>query len=171
MSALPDDRFHAFLLGALVGVLVGGLVVAAAAGWLLPAERTTSPTASMTTATGCHEDPTEGGWIGNVPVEDRAVVVFNYTLLHDVVDLDVRGDLRNPADGEYVYAISTAPATDSRKGEPSSDCQPRTRIEASVGLPREFDAFSVTIDGRTVATVEGGSGPAFRPLNGSTRST
>lgn len=169
MPSLPEERFHAFLLGAAVGVLVGGLVVAVAAGWLVPADRTTSPTASMTTATGCHEDPSEDGWVGHVPVEDRAIVVFNYTLLHDAADVEVQGDLQNPAEGEYVYAITTAPATDSPKGSPPEECQPRTLIEVGVSLPREFGTLSITVDGRTLATVESGPGasPAFRPIDGS----
>ena len=162
--AMGNDRLSAVLLGVAVGLLVGAAVVAVAAGWFIPAERTQSPTGSMTTATGCRPNPTAGGWVGYVPVGDRAVVVFNYTLVHDVPEIEVRADLANPAGGRHVYAIETTPVTDGRKGPPPEDCQPRTTLEAAVTLPRAFGTLEVTLDGRTVATVASGEGPDFRPV-------
>ena len=164
---MPDERLPTFLLGVLVGVLVGGLVVAAASAWLVPAERTTSPAASTSTATGCVADPTEGGWVGRVTTGDDAVVAFDYTLVHDEPEIDVSGDLQNPAEGRHVFAITTAPVTDSRKGTPPADCQPRTTIQVAVTLPREFGALDFAIDGDVVATVESApdAGPSFRPVD------
>jgi len=164
---MPDERLPTFLLGALVGVLVGGLVVAGAGAWLVPTERTASPAASMTTATGCASDPATGGWVGQVTTAEDAVVVFNYTLVHDAAEIDVRGDLQNPAEGRHVFAITTAPVTDGEKGSPPDDCQPRTTIQAGVTLPRESGTLAIAIDGDVVATVESdpGAGPSFRPVD------
>ena len=170
---MPDERSPTFLLGLLVGVLVGGLLVAGAGAWLVPVERTASPAASMTTATGCTPDPTEGGWVGKVTTGDDAVVVFNYTLVHDDAEIEVSGDLQNPAEGRHVFAITTAPVTDGQKGTPPADCHPRTTIQAAVTLPPEFDALEITIDGDLVATVESApdAGPSFRPVGRSSDSS
>ena len=168
---MADDRRRTLLVGALVGavvgLVVGGAVVAGAGAWLLPGDRSVSPTASMTTATGCVADPTEGGWVGRVTVEERVVVVFNYTLVHDAAELDVRGDLESPTDRRHEFAITTAPVTDGGKGTPPSDCRPRTEIEASVSLPREFGTLTVTVDGRPIARVTSGpsAGPSFRRIS------
>ena len=170
---MPDERSSTFLLGLLVGVLVGGLLVAGAGAWLVPAEQTASPAASMTTATGCVADPAEGGWIGQVTTGDDAVVVFNYTLVHDDAEIEVSGDLQNPAEGRHVFAITTAPVADSQKGTPPADCQPRTTIQAAVTLPSEFGALEIVIDGDVVATVEStpDAGPSFRPVGRSSDSS
>ena len=155
------------LVGAVVGLVVGGAAVAGAGAWFLPADRGVSPTASMTTATGCVADATEGGWVGRVTVDERVVVVFNYTLVHDAAELEVRGDLQNPTDRRHEFVITTAPVTDGEKGTPPSDCRPRTEVEASVTLPREFGTLTVTIDGRPVARVASGpsAGPSFRRIS------
>ena len=167
---MADDRRRTLLVGvlvgAVVGLVIGGAAVAGAGAWLLPADRTASPAASMTTATGCVADPTEGGWVGRVTVDERVVVVFNYTLAHDATELEVRGDLQSSTDRRHEFALSTAPVTDGEKGTPPSDCRPRTEVEASVTLPREFGTLTVTVDGRPAARVTSGpsAGPAFRPI-------
>jgi len=167
---MPDERLPTFLIGALVGVLLGAVLVAGAGAWLFPTENVASPSGSMTTATGCRANASESGWVGHVVVGDHAVVVFNYTLVHDATDLDVRSSVpERVAEGRYVYAITTSPVTDGRKGAPPAGCQPRTTIDAAVTLPRDFGTLSMTLDGRTVVTVrsEPATGPAFRVVNGS----
>lgn len=165
---MPDDRLPTVLLGALVGVLVGALLVAGAGAWILPTDRVASPSSSMATATGCRPNPTAGGWVGHVVVGDHAVVVFNDTLVHDAPALDVRATLSDAGNGRYVYAITTSPATDGKEGQPPGDCRPRTTVDASVTLPSWFDALTITVDGRPVASVSSTDAtPSFRAVEGS----
>lgn len=164
---MPSERTGALVIGALVGLLVGGLAVGAVAGWVRPPASADSPSYSMTTATGCAEAPTAGGWIGRVETADRAVVVLNYTIVHDAAEVEVSADLDTPAPGEYVLAIESTPVTDSAKGAPPAGCEPRTKVEASLGLPRGFDRLRVILDGRPIATLDGETGPSFRRLSDS----
>jgi len=163
---MADDQWSPFLLGVVVGVLLGAVLAGAAGAWFLPADRSVDASSSMQTATGCSASPRAGGWVGVVPATDEAIVVFNYTVVHDAPAIDVHSELSEPVDGEYVFAISTTPAPDSGKGEPPEDCQPRTTLDAGVTLPRGFDALEVVLDGRSVTTVESGDA-SFRAVNGS----
>ncbi|POG56324.1 hypothetical protein [Haloferax marisrubri] len=147
-----------------VGLVAGSAVVA----YSIPTETTTPPTASMTTATGCllPDETAPSSWVGRVPAGDRATVAFNRTFAHDAPSLAVSGELDSSEDGVYVYRITTAPDEDEQKA-PSDDCVPRTRLDAVVSVPSDYDSVAVTFDGEELVRFEGGdSSPLFRTLEG-----
>ncbi|REA01369.1 hypothetical protein DEQ92_18680 [Haloferax sp. Atlit-6N] len=145
-----------------VGLVVGAGVVV----YSLPTETTTSPTSSMTTATGCllADETAPSSWVGRMPAGEQTTVAFNRTFTHDAPSVVVRGELDTAEDGVYVYRITTAPDEDGEK-EPSDDCVPRTTLDAVVSVPSDFDSVTVTFDGEEMVRFEAGdSSPLFRTL-------
>lgn len=143
-----DDTRQVFVLGAVLGLLVGGAVGYA----LVPTERVSSPSYGMSTATGCATDPETGGWIGRVPASETETIVLNLTFTHDVADVDVRGNLSESAPGRYRFAVLVTPG-EGGKGEPPEDCTPRTTLDASVSLPNDYRSLAVLFDGTVVTEV------------------
>lgn len=163
---MGHDRVPEVLLGVVAGFLLCAVLLAATGVVAPPTQRISSPSHSMATATGCDQAPTEGGWVGSVPLTDHAVVAFNYTVVHDTAGLDVRADLDEPRPNAFVLAVTTERIEDGAKGSPPEGCQPSTTIDATVALPRGFESLAIVVDGRTVTTVEstGDRTPSFRPL-------
>jgi hypothetical protein len=107
----------------------------------------------MTTATGCADAEDPRAWVGHVPDADyRAVYLTNYTFVHDEPDIEVRAELTESDPGEWVLAVTTTPGDGDK--EIPEDCQPRTRLDASVALPTDAESLRITLDGEPIAEVE-----------------
>lgn len=156
------------LVGLVVGVLIGA-VVAGTVG--APMSGTTVPSHGLATATGCESPDDPRAWVGQVPDGDyRAVYLMNYSFTHDEPGLEVLGDLTEPEPNHWVLAVTATPV-DSDKHVPA-DCQPRTRLDASVAIPTDAESLQITLDGESVVTIETTeNAPRFRYLNASERRT
>lgn len=138
------------LVGLVVGLLLGLLLMQAMTSPLIG---TSVPSHGLTTATGCADADDPRAWVGQVPDADyRAVYLTNYTFLHDEPDVEVRADLTESEPGAWVLAVTTTPE-DSGRDVPE-DCQPRTRLDASVALPTDADSLRITLDGEPIVDVQ-----------------
>lgn len=163
------------IVGTLVAGVVIGLVVGSAGSSLFgtPADASDAsiPSESLVTATGtnCSATVDAGGWVGQQPIHDVMAVSFNYTIVHDATAIDVNASLEPSANGDYFLRIETSPDRDAsaKKGSAPEGCQPRTTIDASVTVPRDYDTITVVIDGEQVTTIENtdSSFARYRQLN------
>ena len=160
-----DDSRQLFVLGLLLGLLVGG---ATGVTLLAPAERTTSPSFSTASVTGCVPDAASAAWIGQVPTDEGQLVAFNATVLHDTPDLDLRANLSEPSPGRFQFALVPTRGDSERKGDPPADCQPRTTLDATISLPADYEMLTIVLGESVVTRVENPdtSVATFRTLPG-----
>lgn len=151
--------FSGLVLGLLLGVVLMQVVTP-------PLTGTSVPSHGLTTATGCAEADEPRAWIGQVPDADhRAVYLTNYTFVHDDPDVELRAELTEVEPDAWVLAATTTPG-DGDKDVPE-DCQPRTRLDASVALPTDAESLRITIDGEPIVDVETtANSPRFGYLDG-----
>lgn len=147
-----------------IALLVGIGIGAGVAFVLTPTEQSASPSYATQSGTGCSEGQPPSGWIGQLADDDERYVLVNVTFVHETAGLDLSYDLAEVSQGTYRFAITSTPTT--AKGEPPSDCQPRTTLQASISLPDDFDTLEITRDGDRITTVRntGESFPSFRVL-------
>ncbi|WP_231184458.1 hypothetical protein [Haladaptatus sp. DYF46] len=130
------------------------------------------PSESLVTATGtgCSAAVDTGGWVGQQPVHDVMAVSFNDTFAHETTAINVNASLEPSANGDYFLRIETSPdrAASAKKGPAPEDCLPRTTIDASMTVPRDYDTITVVADGERVTTIENtdSSFARYRSLNG-----
>ncbi|ELZ77404.1 hypothetical protein C455_13745 [Haloferax larsenii JCM 13917] len=163
---MPSTSYPAtaVLAALFVGLVVGAGVVAFAT----PTDLTVSPTSSTAAATGClgPDESAPTSWVARAPAGDRTTFIFNRTFTHDAPSVRIEGTVEEQADGVYVYRLTTSPDEDSEK-PPSEDCTPRTKLDAVVSVPSEYESFTVTVDGEELVTIENdGSNSLFRTLEG-----
>jgi hypothetical protein len=152
-------------LGLVVGLVVGGVVGQASVG---PTGGVSVPSTTAWSTTGCADEEPDA-WVGQVDVVEFSVVEFqNYSFTHEERFVDVRSTLEERTDGAWVLAFRTEPDPDAGESEVPADCQPRTRLGASVALPGTFETLTVTLDGETLAVVEHTDRPQFRTLGNRT---
>ncbi|WP_336136408.1 hypothetical protein [Natronomonas amylolytica] len=143
-------RLLPFISGLVLGVVVGALLMQA---MTPPLSGTSVPSHGLTTATGCADAEEPRAWVGHVPDADyRAVYLTNYTFVHDEPDIEIRAELTESDPGAWVLAVTTTPADGDK--EIPEDCQPRTRLDASVALPTDAESLRITLDGEPVTEVE-----------------
>jgi hypothetical protein len=124
-----------------LGVVGGFLIVSLGMSVIAPSSSTPNPdseaTLSYTTATGCADGPVPSAWIGNVPLDNSVLVVFNETYTHEAAAIDVNATLESSSDNDYILRITTGTASEmsERKGDPPTGCQPKTTVEMSINLP------------------------------------
>lgn len=163
-----NARIVSMLVGLVAGVLIGA-VVAGTVG--APISGTAVPSHGLATATGCASPDDPRAWVGQVPDSDyRAVYLMNYSFTHDRPDIEVLGNLTEPEPNRWLLAVTATPV-DSDKDVPA-DCQPRTRLDASVAIPTDAESLRITVDGESVVTVETTANAArFHYLNASEKGT
>lgn len=162
------------LLGTLVVGVVIGLVIGSAGPSLfgLAGAGASTPTESLSfsSGTGCGPAPQSTGWVGQQPIHDVMAVSFNYTVAHETTAVDVNASLDPSANGDYFLRIETSPdrAASAKKGPAPEGCQPRTTIDASMTVPRDYDTITVVVDGERVTTIENtdSSFARYRPVHG-----
>lgn len=130
-----------------------------------PLTGTSVPSHGLTTATGCADADDPRAWVGQVPDANyRAVYLTNYTFLHDEPDVEVRADLTESEPSAWVLAVTTTPEDGDR--DVPEDCQPQTRLDASVALPTDADSLRITLDGESIVEAETtANSPRFHYLN------
>ena len=155
------SRIQSLLLGLVLGLAFGVMLMQVVTP---PLTGTSVPSHGLTTATGCTEADDPRAWIGQVPNADyRGVYLMNYSFVHDSPDIEIRAELTESEPDVWALAVTTTPE-DSDKEIPA-DCQPRTRLDASVALPTSAESLQITLDGEPVVTVETtANAPRFRYL-------
>jgi hypothetical protein len=146
------------LLAFVVGLVLGGAVVAATVpdgpGDVDP----DSPQYSIASGTGCIGDT--GGWAGVVSEDRGRTVAINLTVAHDA-DRNTETRFTHAGDGRYLFALTTT--DDGKAGSP--DCPAGTTTELVATLPTDFESVTVVRDGETLATVENPEdGVSFRTI-------
>jgi len=112
-------------------------------------------------------NPATGGWVGQVPSGETRTVALNFTFTHDVTDVNVRANLTESSPGNYRFTVTVVPG-DGAKGNPPTDCPPRTTFDALLSLPGDYRTVTVVLDGAVVTRVEHpeDSSASFRTLSG-----
>ena len=157
----------------LVFIAVGGLLFFSSGSGIALFSETPSPepeaTLSYTAATGCADGPIPSAWIGNVPLDNSVLVVFNETYTHEATAIDVNATLESSPSNDYILHITTGTASEvsERKGDPPIGCLPETTVEISIRLPQNYESLTIIRDGTTVTTLtnDGTTDPDFRLLN------
>jgi hypothetical protein len=145
-----DSRIRYLLSGLVIGLVVGVVLMQVVTP---PLTGTSVPSHGLTTATGCEQADDPRAWVGQVPdVEYRGVYLMNYSFVHEEPDIEVRAELSQSESDAWVLAVRTTPEDSDR--EVPDDCQPRTRLDASVALPTSAESLRITLDGEPVVTVE-----------------
>jgi hypothetical protein len=157
-----DSRIPSLLSGLVLGLVLGVMLMQVVTP---PLTGTSVPSHGLTTATGCAEADEPRAWVGQVPNADyRGVYLMNYSFVHDNPDLEVRAELTESEPNAWILAVTTTPE-DSDKEIPD-DCQPRTRLDASVALPTSAESLRIVLDGEAVVTVDTtASSPRFHYLD------
>jgi hypothetical protein len=126
-------------------------------------------TLSYTAATGCADGPVPSAWIGNVPLDNSVLVVFNETYTHEAAAIDVNATHESGPSNNHILRITTgtAPGVSKRKEDPPTGCQPTTTIEMIIKLPQNYESLTIIRDGTTVTilTNDGTTDADFRLLN------
>lgn len=142
-------RVLSISVGVVIGVVLGVVLMQV---MTPPFTGTTVPSHGLSTVTGCEEANQPRPWVGQVSQTDyQAVYLMNYSFIHDDPDVEVRAQLTESEPGAWILAVSTTPI-DSDKDVPG-DCQPRTRLDASVALPLDAESMQVLLDGEPVVSI------------------
>ncbi|MDY7082938.1 MAG: hypothetical protein SXQ77_11185 [Halobacteria archaeon] len=156
------------------GFVVGVLVVLVGVALVFPAEINESPTYTVTTATGCSptNDSVTQGWIAQIPAGDSVGIAVNYTFIHSSAEVDVEAELTERSNRQYVLELESTPAEGEgeRGGEkpaPPQDCQPRTTVEVTTTLSRDYNSFSVFHNGTEITSVENNGETQLRNFDSS----
>jgi hypothetical protein len=161
----------------LLGV-VGGLIIASMGVPVIgPSSSTPSgnsvPSYSYTTTTSCVDGSVPSAWIGNVPLDDHVLIVFNETYAHETAVIDVNATIESDSDNEYILRITTSTdsKTSERKGTPPTRCQPTTTVQVSMDLPQNYETLTIIRDNTILTTLTNNhtTDADFRPLNTSRR--
>jgi hypothetical protein len=157
----------------LVFIAVGGLLFLSSGSGIALFSETPNPepeaTLSYTAATGCADGPVPSEWIGNVPLDNSVLVVFNETYTHETAAIDVNATLESSPGNDYILRITTGTASEvsERKDDPPAGCQPTTTVEMSIKLPQNYESLTIIRDGTIVTTLtnDGTTDADFRLLN------
>lgn len=144
----------ALLVGAVVGPTVGPLVSTGADHGPDP----DSPPYSLSYGGAtCLADAARpnAGWVHEVAAGRSYVITANATVAHGRGE-SVTANVGRVAPGTYEIALGTVPdgANASEVRTPAGDCPVGTTVDLAANLPVGYERFDVTVDGRTVLTVE-----------------
>lgn len=148
----------AFLLGVFVGA-VGG-VETDFLGESRDSSAFESPGLSLTKSfESCDDLDSDSGWVHDVAVGESFAVTLEATVVHDsnhTVTANVGRESRGiyHVDLRTVSGDGTAPRTKADAAEePAGGCT-ATHLTLGTSLPTDYSEFAVTMNGRTVRTVE-----------------
>lgn len=145
-----DSRVLPFSSGLGLGLVLGFVVMQFVTP---PLTGTSVPSHGLTAATGCAGADEPRAWVGQAPDADhRAVYLTNYTFVHEDPDVEVRAELTEVEPDTWVLAVTTVPGESDKNVH--EDCQPRTRLDASVALPTNAESLRITLDGEPIVDVE-----------------
>ncbi|WP_135825815.1 hypothetical protein [Halorussus ruber] len=158
MTRLSSAVVPAFALGLVAGA-VGGLGFG---GQLAPTDAgpdSGSPPYSLSSSgPNCPDVRSHAGWVHEVAVGDSFAVTLNATVVNDR-DQRVSANVSRVTPESYRIDFRTVPETTrtSDAGEqkpPPGDCRVATDLQFSTSLPTDYREFEVTVNGRTLLTVE-----------------
>ncbi|WP_135854662.1 hypothetical protein [Halorussus salinus] len=151
----------AFVVGTAVGAVAWagfGAPLGQADAGSTPGPDPESPPVSVSKSGGsCLDTRAHAGWVHEVAVGHSFAVTLNATVVHErgrTVDATVT----RVTPGAYRIDLRTVPE-ETRSDEPEDksppeDCRAATDLRVSASLPTDYRSFEVTIDGRTLRTVE-----------------
>lgn len=156
MAELSRAVAVAFALGLIVGA-VGGVSFTGESSPSDPGPDPESPPYSLSTSSGCLNVRPHAGWVHEVAAGDSFAVTLNATVVHER-SRTVVANVSRLAPGSYRIDLRTvADDRDSPNGiqkSPPDDCQVATDLTLGASLPTDYQEFEVTVDGRTILTVE-----------------
>lgn len=144
----------AFLLGAVVGPAIGPLVPGDAGADRGPAPE--SPPYSLSYGgSQCLADAVRpnGGWVHEMAAGYSYAITVNATIPHGRGET-VAANVSRTAPGAYEIALGADDGGANASKTPSAGCRVGTTVDLAASLPTEYDRVDVTVDGRTVLTVE-----------------
>jgi hypothetical protein len=146
----------AFAVGLVVGA-VGGVGYAGGPAPTDAGPDPESPGYSVSKSTGCLDVRPHAGWVHEVAVGDSFAVTLNATVVHERGQT-VGANVSRVAPGSYRIDLRTVPeteeTTESRAKTPPEDCPVATDLRLGTSLPTDYREFTVSVDGRTLLTVE-----------------
>ena len=174
----------AFVVGIAVGAVgwagFGAPLGQADAGSNLGPDPESPPVSVGTSGSGCLDTRANAGWVHEVAVGHSFAVTLNATVVHErgrTVDATVT----QVTPGAYridrrTVAEETRTSDADRTKSPPDGCRVGTDLQVSAGLPTDYRSFEVTIDGRTLLTVENEDTAADRyqlpnPINATVSAT
>lgn len=144
---------RALLLGLLIGVLVGSAMSGPlAASTHSPSPDPDDPPTSVSMAgPSCYDGSREAvGWLHVVANGETWAVTMNATVVHPAgTEIDVTVS-RRPT-GDYEIALDTV-GTARDRSPADGECRASTTLDVATALSRP--SFLVTVDGRTIRSVE-----------------
>ena len=153
---VPAIAAVAFVLG----LALGGFGFCGA---LAPDERgpdPESPAYSVSSSgVNCLDVRPHSGWVHEVASGRSFAVTLNATVVHER-GRTVSTNVSRVSPGSYRIALRTVPGEadassgEHRKKSPPAGCRVATGLRLGVGLPTDYREFEVTVNGRTLLTVE-----------------
>lgn len=151
---------RALLPAVVLSLLLGMGIGAVAFDQHEPARRsldTESPGFSLGTASGeCGDLTPNAGWVHDVAAGEQYVVTLNATIVHDGSQT-VWANVSRVLPHAYRIDLRTVPDERGdetrRKGPEDGECE-STRVLLGTGLPTDHRRYEVSINGRTLLTVE-----------------
>lgn len=136
------------LFGLLIGVVAGSILTAGS--HTQAADDSSPPTSYSSSGSTCYDGPRDhAGWLHVVATGETWTTTLNATVVHPRgTEVDV--DVFRRSTGTYEIAIRTSNTT-QEKPLPE-DCQAATTVNVATALAEP--SVSVTVDGRTVRTVD-----------------
>lgn len=153
----------AFVLGALAGSVLG-----VGAGFVDGPHSDDSakfdpPGASLSKSVGeCDDFESDSGWVHDVAVGESFAVTLDATVVHDP-SRSVTANVSRSATGPIRIDLRTTPADEARENgteaETDAAADERTGCAATdlslaTSLPTDYEEFEVSVNGRTLRTVE-----------------
>ena len=116
-----------------------------------------SPPLSLSWASvSCGERTPHAGWVHEVAVGKSFAVTLNGTVVHEP-GRTVTANVSRITSRTYRIDLRTVPADRSTetkgRGTTTGDCT-ATKVDLGTSLPTDFERFHVTVNGRTILSVE-----------------
>jgi len=158
MTRLSSAVVAAFALGLVAGA-VGGLGFGSQLAPTDAGPDPESPPYSLSSSgPDCLDVRPHAGWVHEVAVGDAFAVTLNATVVHDR-DQRVSANVSRVTPGSYRIDLRTVPETPrtsdaGKQKSPPEGCQVATDLQLGASLPTDYQEFEVTVNGRTLLTVE-----------------
>lgn len=148
-----------FLLGMVVGGAGGigsGLVSSASDD--SPRDFDSPPLSLSSASSSCGETRANSGWVHDVAVGKSFAVTLNATVQHAPTET-VSVNVSKISSERFRIDLQTVPsdrseAAQQKMNETTSSRCAGTELRLATSLPTDYESFEITIDGRTIRTVE-----------------